>query len=60
MTTAGDRGAGLLGEAVAATNVNQYRTIETAEPQALVLLDGVREMYELARTAVMRAGFPVS
>lgn len=53
MTTAGARGAGLLGEAVAAKNLNRYRTLETAEPQALALLDGVRDMYGLARSAAV-------
>ena len=56
-TSGGDRGAELLGKAVAAKNENQYRIIETTEGQALALLEGARELNDLARNAILRAGF---
>ena len=55
-TTLGDRGAELLGIAVASKNDKQYRTVATSEEEALTLLEGAREMYEMAREAVRLAG----
>jgi len=56
-TTLGDRGAELLGIAVAAKNDKQYRIVATSEGEALALLDGARQMHQMAREAVRRAGF---
>lgn len=58
-TTVGQRAVELLGQAVAAKNDKQYRTMETTEEEALALLEGAREMYDIARNAVGRAGFTV-
>ncbi|MFM8895634.1 MAG: hypothetical protein ACKOE2_09725 [Actinomycetales bacterium] len=56
-TTVGQGGARLLGQAVAAKNDKQYRIVETTEEEALALLEAAREMYDLARAALGRAGF---
>ncbi len=55
-TTAGQRGAELLEQAVAAKNDKQYRTLKTTEEEALALLEGARELYDIARAALGRAG----
>lgn len=50
-------GPNWLGIAVAAKNDKQYRIVATSEEEALTLLEGAREMYEMAREAVRLAGF---
>lgn len=53
----GTVGPNWLGIAVAAKNDKQYRIVATSEEEALTLLEGAREMYEMAREAVRLAGF---
>lgn len=58
-TSLGDRGAVLLGEATAAKNVQQYRTVETTPETAASLVEGARELLGAAEKAVARAGYPI-
>ena len=52
-------GVDLLAPALAEKNTRQYRIVETSEGDALLLLEGARELNGLARAAVRRSGYPL-
>lgn len=58
-TSLGLPGAGLLESCIAAKNLTQYRTIPITEEMAREMLEKATELYDLARAAVLRAGYPM-